>query len=80
MPYIKMPECEKQNHSVIAAIKYGMTMYDVSSEQLALAMRKDRMTLYRRMKRPGDFTLDELRSVSTKLHIPLEKLVKGETQ
>lgn len=75
-----MLECEKQNKAIAAAVKYGMTLYGFSPEQMALSMRCATRTFYRRMVHPEGFTLDELRRVSTKIHIPLEKLVKGEIQ
>lgn len=75
-----MFECEKENNAVAAAVRYGMIVNNVSPKQMADAMRKDLSTFYNRMKRPETFTLDELRRASAKIHIPLEKLVKGETQ
>ncbi len=75
-----MYECIKENKAIVAAIKYGMALYGVSPAQMALAMRENPATYFRRMKHPEDFTLDELRKVSAKIHIPIEKLVKGEIQ
>lgn len=79
MPYVKIPECERQNKALVAAIRYGMSMYDINPSSLALAIRADRTTLYRRFNHPEDFTIGELRAISTKIHTPLEKLIKGET-
>jgi hypothetical protein len=78
MPKLKESEEFKGNRALIATIKYGMGLLGFSMEQLARAMYKDKVTLYRRFNHPEDFTLGELRAISTKLHIPLEKLVKGE--
>lgn len=75
-----MFECEKQNKAITAAIKYGMALYGFTPKQIALCMRRDPATFYHRMKHPETFTLDELRSISAKIHIPVEKLVKGEIQ
>lgn len=75
-----MYECVKENKAITAAIKYGMALYGFSPAQMALAMRESQMTYFRRMNHPEKFTLDELRRISAKIHIPLEKLVKGEIQ
>jgi hypothetical protein len=80
MPKIKLSESAEADKSIVAAIKYGMSKYDVSPDSIALAMRRDKMTFFRRKKHPGNFTIDELRGISRKIHIPLEKLVKGEIQ
>ena len=77
---LKIGEEKAQNKSIVAAIKYGMSKYSVSPEQLSLAMREHKVTLYRRFNHPEDFTLEELRAISAKIHIPLEKLINGETQ
>ena len=80
MPYVKMAECVKRNRSIVAAIKYGMSQQDVSADSIAKAINKDRTTFYRRLKNPGDFTLSELWIISAKVRIPIEKLIRGETQ
>jgi hypothetical protein len=78
MPKLRESAVTQENRALIATIKYGMDLLGLSMDQLATAMRKDKVTLYRRFKQPETFTLEELRFISTKLHIPLEKLVKGE--
>lgn len=75
-----MFECEKQNKAIAAAVKYGMSLYGITPTQMALSMRCCPMTVYNRLNHPEDFTIGELRSISAKIHIPLEKLVKGEIQ
>ena len=75
-----MYECEKENKAITAAIKYGMALYGVSPAQMALAMRESQVTYFRRMNHPENFTIDELRKISAKIHLPLEKLIKGETK
>lgn len=57
-----------------------MEMYGFGHEQMALFIRRDRVTFYRRMIHPETFTVEELRGISAKIHIPIEKLIKGETQ
>lgn len=80
MPKLRTPAHEMENRAIIAAIKYGMEMANVEPEELALAARVCRATFYDRLKDPSQFKLCELRRISQKLHIPLEKLVKGETE
>ena len=75
---MKMPECIRENRAISAAIKYGMEMQNVNYIQLAAAINESDVTLYRHCKHPGDFKLSELRLISAKLHVPLEKIVKGE--
>jgi len=78
MPKLRVPPEEKESHAIVSLIKYGMLLNDISPERLALIIQKNIATVYRRFNCPEDFTLFELRAISSKLHIPLEKLVKGE--
>jgi hypothetical protein len=55
-----------------------MEMEKINYAQLAAAINESDVTLYRHCKHPGNFKLSELRLISAKLHMPLEKLVKGE--
>ena len=75
---MKTPECIRENRAISAAIKYGMEMEKINYAQLATAINESDVTLYRHCKHPGDFKLSELRLISAKLHMPLEKLVMGE--
>lgn len=78
MPKLRVSSEEKDNIAITSLIKYGMLLNGISPEQLSLTMRKNIATVYRRFSHPEYFTLEELRAISSKLHIPLEKLVKGE--
>lgn len=80
MPKVRLSENAEANKKIVKAIKSKMVLYDLTPEKIAKAMDRNRMTYFRRMKNPGDFTLDELRAISFKTHIPLEKLVKGEVE
>ncbi|HEX3038195.1 MAG TPA: hypothetical protein VHO94_04280 [Oscillospiraceae bacterium] len=75
MPKLRRPADEIQNRTIIASIKYGMEMQNVTTDDLALAMRTSTVTVYARFKDPGTFRLEELRAVSRKIRIPLEKLM-----
>ena len=80
MPKLRVSAEDQENRAIVAAIRYGMSMYSIDQRSLALAIKADRTTLYRRFNHPEDFTIGELRAISLKLHIPLENLMKGETQ
>lgn len=76
MPKLKAPLFEIQNREIIATIKYGMEMQQVTHDELALAARITKQTLYHRYQKPEQFRLDELRKISSKLHIPINELIK----
>jgi len=75
-----MSELERQNRAILAAIDYGLAMQKSNKKKLAKAINESDVTLYRHYKHPGDFKLSELRLISAKLDIPIEKLVKGEVE
>jgi hypothetical protein len=75
MPKLRVPAAEMQNREIIAKIRYGMEKQGVSHEELALAARMTKQTLYHRYKHPEQFRLCELRGISSKLHIPLLELL-----
>lgn len=75
MPKLRRPAEEIQNRAIIAKIKYGMEMYGVTADDLALAMRTSTVTVYARFKDPGTFRLGELRAVTKKIHVPLISLL-----
>ena len=80
MPKVRLSETAESNKAITKAIKCKMVLYDLTQEKLAKAMKCNRITVCRRMSHPGDLTLDELRAISAKINIPLEKLVKGELE
>jgi hypothetical protein len=75
VPRLRTPASELQNREIVAKIRYGMEMQKVSHEELALAARMTKQTLYQRYKKPDQFRLSELRKISDKLHIPLIELL-----
>lgn len=79
MPRLKIPPSELQNREIVARIHYGMMMRQVTHEELALAARITKPTLYQRYKHPEDFKLSELRGISRKLNIPLGCLIGIQT-
>lgn len=76
MPKLRASPEDQQNREIVAKIRYGMEKYQVSHEELALAARMTKQTLYHRYKRPDEFRLCELRLVSKKLHIPLSEFIE----
>jgi hypothetical protein len=79
MPKLKTLPADLQNREIVAKIQYGMTKRQVTHEELALAARMTKQTLYHRYKCPDGFRLGELRRVAKKLNIPLQKLLFDET-
>jgi hypothetical protein len=75
MPKLRASPTEQNNREIIAKIRYGMEMQQVTHEELALAVRITKQTLYHRYKRPDEFRLCELRQVSKKLHVPILELL-----
>lgn len=80
MPKLRTPASVLENRKIIAAIKYGMEMQNVTNAELALTIRGSRPMLYDRLNHPDHFKLSELRAISSKLHIPLEQLVCGKSE
>lgn len=77
MPKLKESLEVQQNSKMVANIKYGMFKQHVNNEELALAARVTKPTLYERYRNPSSFRLCELRLISQKLHIPLLTLLNG---
>lgn len=75
MPKVRAYANDMSDRTIIAKIRYGMEMAGISSQELALAARIDRATLYNRYNNPGSFRLKELRQISDKLRIPLNELI-----
>lgn len=75
MPKLRASAAELENRKIIAGIKYGCAMVGINPMDLAVVAHIDRSTLYRRLKDPTQFRLCELRAISQRLHIPMQKLI-----
>ena len=75
MPKLRASAAELENRKIIAGIKYGCEMSGINPMDLAVVAHIDRSTLYRRLKDPTQFRLCELRAISQRLHIPMQKLI-----
>lgn len=80
MPKLKQSDYDRRCKSVKSAIKYGMSQQDLTAEKIAKILGKDRVTFYRKMCHPEKITLAELWLISAAVHIPAEKLMKGEVE
>lgn len=60
--------------AVPANIERYMRMLDVSKGHMAAALGMSERSLYRRMKDPGTFTLEEMSIISKKFGVNFEKL------
>lgn len=78
MPRLKKAPIEEQNIEIAARIKYSLTKATVTLDKLALAAQITRNTLYHRLKNPGDFRLEELRRIASKLGVSVLYLLGGE--
>lgn len=79
MPKLKPTEAEAQNKLLLANIDYQKRLYDVTVDDLAIAARMSRKTIYNRIRQPENFSLKELRGIARKLHTTVSGLI-GETQ
>lgn len=75
MPKLKVPPGEKQNQEILARIDYGRKKTNTTNREIALSADMTPQTYCHRLRNPGDFTLDELRAVAKKLHMPLMVLL-----
>ena len=70
MPKLKKSDEEAKDDIVRAVINYGMATQDIDLERLSLIIGTSRTTLWRRYKKPHNFTIEELRDICRKLKIP----------
>lgn len=70
-----MPTAERENREIVARIRYGQSMENVTNKALASSIGLAEWTIYQRYKDPNDFRLGELRTISKKLHISLAELL-----
>lgn len=61
MPKLKESEVEQKNRITRAYIVKNMELYSLSDEEVALKLHIVKRTFQNKKKRPGTFTLDELR-------------------
>lgn len=63
--------------AVPANIICYMRMLDISMDQMAATLKMSARNLYRRLKKPEDFTLGEIDKLMMELGIGFEELFKG---
>lgn len=80
MPKVRTPPNVQLNRLLVARIKYGMAVYGYDADAMARAAHISQPTWFRRLLSPGEFTVDELRRISQKIHIPLAMLLGAEPQ
>ena len=66
---------DRANALMTGILRKYMISCGVDSQELAAALRMCRDTLFRRLKRPGELTIDELRIACRKLDIPVEEIL-----
>ena len=76
MSKLKPSETELSNRVIRCNIERYQGLKGLTLEDIALAARVNRASIYRRMNDPGLFRLDELRRVAQRLHVPLIDLLE----
>jgi hypothetical protein len=74
MPKVRMTDAEKQNLYFAKLVKIKRIQYDVSMDELAIAMQRTPKTVYVRMANPDDMPLKEFRAIVRKLHLTEEEI------
>lgn len=67
MPKLKESELEQKNRITRAYIAKNMELYGLSDEEVAVKLHIVKRTFQNKKKRPGTFTLEELRKLCTLL-------------
>lgn len=65
----------KKDKEIRGEIRKGMSIYGYNAEQMAIFLRYSRATFNRRMKKPEQFTLKDMRIMGEKLHIDFKELM-----
>lgn len=67
---------KKQKATTISSrVKSNRILYGLTMEELAVACRVGKSTLYYHLQNPDKLTLGELKGLSKKLHMPIYELV-----
>lgn len=76
MPRVKQKPISKKDKELVAVIRKYIYIRGVNVEDLAIAMRMSESTYYNRLKTPGNFSIEELRKISSKLDLPAGELLQ----
>lgn len=75
--YVKIVKEVKMDFKAVPAnIERYMRLLDFSKERLAAALGMSERSLYRRLKHPGTFTLEEMSIISKKFGVSFDKLLE----
>ena len=66
MPKLKRSKEDLANGRLLEAIAGSAAFYFLSPDELAMTARVSRSSWYRRLRKPGTFTLDEFRRLAWK--------------
>lgn len=72
LPKYKYTEKDKR---IRGEIKKGMDIYGYGREEMSIFLRFSKSTFDRRMRKPDEFTLKDMRILGEKLHIDFKELV-----
>lgn len=70
---MKRKEEPKPFKTVSAQVKYYLSLYDKNVIWLAKAMGMSQTSLYKKMKDPQSFTLEDIAKISTVFNVDTEK-------
>ena len=73
MPKLKETDEQQKDRLTRAIIAKNMELYGLSEEQVAVKLRFAKRTFQNKRKRPGTFTLEELRRLGTALKLSDEE-------
>ena len=80
MPSIVLSPTKESNEKLVKIIRKRMIDLDLDSKKLAKVMGVSEGTVRNRFIRPEDFSLKELRRLSSAIHLSLFELLEGEKQ
>ncbi|MDP4117649.1 MAG: hypothetical protein Q8873_00450 [Bacillota bacterium] len=74
IPKLRKTATQERDALLIATIKKYLYLSGVEVPELCAALCMSGGTFYRRLKEPGDFTIEEISRMSQKLHIPKDEM------
>jgi hypothetical protein len=78
MPKVILNPNKESNEKLVKTIRKRMIDMDLDSKKLAKCIGVSEGTIRNRFIRPEDFSLKELRRLSTTIHLSLFELLDGE--
>ena len=78
MPKVNLIQKPKTDYKAfIAKIAYAREYYGIPYEDMAATINMSLATFYMRLKKPGDFTINEIQKLTQKIHMAAELTIDG---